>query len=143
MVFIKFHNMKQEKNFLMSPLNLNKLTNFPLYNKSKQYYNHSSQMSVFFSSFFSLYTVYLSKMFVLFQYYNHSSLMFSFLFFFQYAVFNSFLFLFLSLCPFSIVLHLFLFVFVFPFSFLFFFIINCSSTVLFISNLISTSLSRP
>ena len=61
MVFVNFHMNRKKKKFLMSPLNSNSI-NFPLYNRSKQCYNHGSQMfSFLFIFFFNLCTVYLKK----------------------------------------------------------------------------------
>ena len=109
-------NMKQKKNFLMSPLNSNKLKKFSLYNKSKQCCNHSSQMFSFLFFFFQ-------SMYCLFK-----KNVRSFFLFFSYAVFNnvqvSLLFLsFFFSVPFSLSCSFFLFVF-FLSSFSFFFLHN-------------------
>ena len=125
MVFVKFHNMNRKKNFLMSSLNSSSKF-FSLYNKSKQYYSHSSQMFSFLFFFFSIYVL----MFIL--------LKMSVLSFFPYMLCSTmfkFLFFFFSFRLFSIVLYVFVFCFHH-----FFFIINCSFNVSFFSNLISTSL---
>ena len=124
MVFVKFHNMNRKK----KNSNVKQPQKVSLY-KSKQYYNHSSKSSVFFSSFFNLCSDVLSillKMSVL------SS-------FFLYAVSNnvqvSFSFFFPSFFSLSCT---FLFLFLFSFFFLFFFIffiINCSFNVPFFSTL--------
>ena len=123
MVFVKFHNMKQEKK--SNVFKLKQTHKFSLYNKSKQYYNHSSQMFSFLFFFFPIYvlSIFLKKCsFFSFFFYMLCSTVFNFLSFLP--------------CPFSIVLHLF-----FPF-FFFFFLINCSFTVFlfFFTNLISASL---
>ena len=121
--------MNRKKNFLMSPLNSNKLQKVPLYNKSKQCYNHSSKMFSFLFFFFqSMYCLF-KKVFVL---------SFFYLFFFSYAVFNNVQVSsssFFSFRLFSIVLYVFVFVFIFFFFFSFFFIINCSFNVPFFSTL--------
>ena len=53
MVFIKFHDMKQEKKKISNvAFRLKQTHKFSLYNKSKQYYNHSSQMFSFLFFFF-------------------------------------------------------------------------------------------
>ena len=116
MVFVKFHNMNRKKKFLMSPLNSNS-KNVSLYNKSKQYYNHSSKNVQFsFLLFFNLCSDVLSillKMSVL-----------SFFFFFHMlysTMFKFLLFLFFSFRLFSLVLYVFVFVFIFSFSFFHFF----------------------
>ena len=86
MVFVKFHNMKQKKNFfLMSPLNSSKLKNFHFTTSQNNITITVHKCSVFFSSFFNLCTVYFSKknvcsFFVFF--YMLCSTMFKFLFFF-------------------------------------------------------------
>ena len=62
MVFVKFHNMKQEKkNFQMSPLNSNKLTNLHFTTSQNNIMITVHKCSVFFSSFFNLCTVYFTK----------------------------------------------------------------------------------
>ena len=62
MVFVKFHNMKQEKKSNVA-FKLKQTHKFPLYNKSKQYYNQFTnvQFSFFFLFFFNLCTVYFTK----------------------------------------------------------------------------------
>ena len=119
MVFVKFHNMNRKKNSNVA-FKLKQTQKVTLYNKSKQYYNHSSKMfSFLFFFFFNLSTVYLKK--------NVRSF---FLFFFSYAAFNNiqvsflsfFLFFFHLHCPvafFSFCFFLFSF-----FTFFFFFFIH-------------------
>ena len=133
MVFVKFHNIKQEKNLFNIAFKLKQTHKFSLY-KSKQYYNHSSQMSVFFSSFFS--SIYVLSILL--------KNVRSFLSFFLYAVFNNvqvFFFFFSVLFPLSCTV-LFLFLFLFSFFFIFF-IINCSFNVPFFQPYIYLSLSLP
>ena len=82
----------EKKHFLMSPLNSNKLKNFSLYNKSKQCYNHSSQMFSFLFFFFNVCTVYLKKcsFFLSFSFFFLQMLcstMFKFLLFFSFPSF--------------------------------------------------------
>ena len=47
MVFVKFHNMKKKKKFSNVGFKLKQTQKVSLYNKSKQYCNHSSQMFSF------------------------------------------------------------------------------------------------
>ena len=119
MVFVKFHNMKQEKTFfLMSPLNSNNLKIFHFTTSQNNITITVQKCSVFFSSLFNLCTVYLLKKCSFFSFFLS--------FFFLYPVFNSVQvsFLFLSvLFPLSCTFFLFVFVFFF---FSLFFIINCS-----------------
>ena len=140
MVFVKFHNMnrKKKKKFLMSPLNSNS-KNFLLYNKSKQYCNHSSKMFsflfFFFQSMYCLFTKNVCSFFFFFFSYMLCSTMFKFLFLFFSFCFCFFVFLHFH-CPVA-------FCFCFGFHFFLFFhnklLIQCP----FFSNLISTSLSLP
>ena len=126
MVFVKFHNMNRKKISNVA-FKLKQPQNLSLY-KSKQYYNYSSQMTVFFSSFFNLCTVYFTK--------NACSFFLSF--FLLYAMFNNVQLLsFCFLCPFfhCPVAFCFGFTFFFPF-FHNKLLIQCP----FFSNLISTSL---
>ena len=122
MVFVKFHNMKQEKKFfLMSPLNSNNLKIFTLQVKTILQ-SQFTDVQFSFLLFFNLCTVYFTK--------NVCSFFLFFLYMLCPTMFKFFSFFF---CPFSIVLYLFVFVFIF-------FIINCSFNVPLFSNLISTSL---
>ena len=97
---------EQEKKFLMSPSNLKQTQKVSLYNKSKQYYNHSSKMfSFLFFFFFNLCTVYLKKMFVLsFSFFSYSAFnniqvsFLSFSFFFHLHCPVAFFFLFVFFC---------------------------------------------
>ena len=157
MVFVKFHNMKHEKNSNVA-FKLKQTHKFSLNIKSKRY-NHSSQMFSFLFFFFPVYELSISlKMFVLFQYYNHSSQMYSFLFFLLFNLctvyftkkipfflscfsiccvqqYSSFFSFFTSaLFPLSCTFFVFALFFVFLF-FLYFFIINCSFTVPFFPTL--------
>ena len=139
MVFVKFHNMKQEKNFfLMSPLNSNKFffffTNFHFTTSQNNIAITVLKCSVFFSFFFqSMYCLYFEKN-------VRSFLSFScFFIFFNMLCSTVFKFPFFSSLSFSHCPAPFCFCFFFPF-FSFFFIINCSFTVHFFLNLISTSL---
>ena len=129
MVFVKFHNMNRKKKFLMSPLNSNSKI-FSLYNKLKQYYNHSSKMFSFLFFFFqSMYCLFKKNVRSFFLFFHMlCSTMFKFLLLFFLSVF------FLLSCT---------FLFLFSFFSSFFFIINCSFNVPIFSNLISTSLSLP
>ena len=114
MVFVKFHNMNRKKNSNVA-FKLKQTQKVSLYNKSKQYYNHSSKMfSFLFFFFFNLCSDVLSillKMSVL-----------SFFFFFSYVVFNNVQVSspFLFRLFFSIVLYVFVFVFIFFLLFFFF-----------------------
>ena len=137
MGFVKFHNMNRKKKFSNVAFKLKKTQKVSLYNKSKQYYNHSSKMFSFLFFFFQ-------SMYCLFK----KNVRSFFPIFFSYAVFNNvqasllfFFFLFHLHCPVAFFsFYFFLFSF---FSFFFYFIINCSFTVPFFFNLISTSLSLP
>ena len=123
MVFVKFHNMTRKKNFLMSPLNSNKLTNFHFTTSQSNITITVHKCSVFFPFFFpNLCTVYFSK----------KCSFFSFFFFSICCVQQCSSFLSFPLCPFSIVLYLF-------FSFFFHnkLLIHCP---FFFFNLISVSL---
>ena len=140
MVFVIFHNMNRKKNSNVA-FKLKQTQKVSLYNKSKQYYNHSSKMFNFL--FFYLCTVYLKKMFVLsfsFLFHMLRSTIFKLLFF---LFFFSFFYLH---CPVAFFFFLFFFsVFIF-FFFLFFFrfIINCSFNVsFFFQPYIYLSLSLP
>ena len=139
MVFVKFHNMNRKKKFPNVAFKLKQTQKVSLYNKSKQYYNHSSKMlSFLFFFFFNLCTVYITKIVCSF-----------FLFFFLFhmlcstisSVFSFFFLFFFHLhCPVAFFFFLFS-VFIFFFLFFFFrFIINCSFNASFFFNLISTSL---
>ena len=134
MVFVKFHNMNREKNFLMSPLNSNSKIFFTLQQVKTILQSQFKNVQFSFLLFFNLCTDVLSillKMSVLF------------FFFFLYAVFNNVQVssLFFSFRLFSIVPYVFVFVLIiFYIFFHFFFIINCSFNVSFFPNLISTSL---
>ena len=90
MVFVKFHNMKQKKKILMSPLNSNKLTNFHFTSQNNITIT-VHKCSVFFSLifFFNLCTVYFTKKCSFFS-----------SFFFLYAQFTVFKFPFFSSLPF-------------------------------------------
>ena len=114
----------RKKQFLMSPLNSNKLSFFS--NNSEQVkpilqyvHNQSSQMFSFFLFLFNLCTVYFPKNVRFFPFFMLCSSVFKFLFFF------------FSSLSFSIVLSSF---------FCLFLIINCSFTIFFLKNLISDSL---
>ena len=115
MVFVKFHNMNRKKNSNVA-FKLKQTQKVSLYNKSKQYYNHSSKMfSFLFFFFFNLCTVYLKKnvrsFFLFFFFHMLRSTIFKCLFFL-------FFFFFYLHCP---VAFFFLFVFFcFHFFFLFF-----------------------
>ena len=59
MVFVKFHNMNRKNFFSNVAFKLKQTQKFSLYNKSKQYYNHSSQMFSFLFFFFqSMYSLF-------------------------------------------------------------------------------------
>ena len=139
MVFVKFHNMNRKKKFLMSPLNSNSKS-FTLQVKTmlqSQFKNVQFSFLLFFNLCSDVVSI-LLKM----------SVLSFFLSFFSYAVFNNvqvsspsfFFFPSFFYCPvrFCFCFHFFLFFF-----FIFFFIINCSFSVPFFVNLISTSLSLP
>ena len=87
--------MNRKKNVLMSPLNSNKLKNVSLYNKSKQCYNHSSQMFSFLFFFFSIYVLSIKK----------KKFFLSSFFFLSYAAFNNIQVSFLSFFSFFFHLH--------------------------------------
>ena len=111
----------------MSPLNSNKLTNFHFTTVKTILQSQFTNVQFSFLFFFNLCTVYFTKKCLFFSFFLS-------FFFFLYAVFNSVQvsFLFLSvLFPLSCT---------FLFLFSFFFIINCSFTVPFFSNPISSSL---
>ena len=128
MVFVKFHNMNQEKKiFLMSPLNSNKLTNFHFKTSQNNITITVHKYSLFFSLFFFQCIVYFTK----------KCSFFSFFLFFICCVQQCSSFLSFSLSLFHCPVPFFCFCFLFSF---FFFIINCSFTALFFFNLISTSL---
>ena len=57
MVFVKFHNMNRKKKFSNVAFKLKQTQKVSLYNKSKQYYNHSSKMFSFLFLLFSIYVV--------------------------------------------------------------------------------------
>ena len=57
MVFVKFHNMNRKKKFSNVAFKLKQTQKVSLYNKSKQFYNHSSKMFSFLFFFFSIYVV--------------------------------------------------------------------------------------
>ena len=121
MVFDKFHNMKQEKkNFLMSPLNSNKLTNFHFTTSQNNITITVHKCSIFFFFFFHLCTAY----------FFFKSSFFSFFFFSICCVQQCSSFFFFPL-SFSIVLYHFFF---------FFFYNKLLIHYPFFSNLISASL---
>ena len=144
MVFVNFHNMKEEKKFSNVTFKLKQTQKiFTLQQVKTILQSQFNKCSVFFSSFFKLCTVYLklkmSRPFFLSFSHMLCSTMFKFLFFFISSLF----FFSIFHCPvafcFCFGFHFFLFFF--PFLF---FIINCSFNVPFcFSNLISTSLSLP
>ena len=134
MVFVKFHNMKQKKKFLMSLLNSNKFKHFHFTTSQNNITITVHKCSVFFFSFFNLCTVYFTK---------KMSVLSFFSFFLLYAVFSNVQvsFPFFSLSFFHCPVPFFFLFFFFLFSFFFSFfhnklLIHCP----FFFNLISTSL---
>ena len=117
--------------FLMSPLNINKLKNFSLYNKSKQYYNHSSQMFSFLFFFFQ-------SMYCLFKK-NVRSFFLCFFHMLRSTILKCLFFLFFFFFHFHCPVAFFSFCF-FLFSFFFLFIHNKLLIQCLFFNLISTSL---
>ena len=122
MVFVKFPNMnRKKKNFLMSPLNSNKLKKFHFTTSQNNVTITVQKCSVFFSSFFfnlcsDVLSILLKCLFFLsfFFFYMLCSTMFKFLFllffffFFCFSPFSlscSFLFLFWSSFLFSFFFH--------------------------------------
>ena len=106
MVFVKFHSMNRKKNSNVA-FKLKQTQKVSLYNKSKQYYNHSPKIfSFLFFFFFNLCTVYLKKIFVLsFSFFficcvQKYSMVFSFFFsfFFHLHCPVAFFFLFVFFC---------------------------------------------
>ena len=140
MAFVKFHYMRQEKKFLMSPLNSNKLfffsTNFHFTSQNNitiTVHKCSALFSFLFQSyFFNLYTVYFSK----------KCSLFSFFFFFSLCCVQQCSSVFsLPLCLFPLSCTSLFFSFLLFFSF--FLIINCSFTILFFKPCLCLSLSLP
>ena len=137
MVFVKFHNMNRKKNFLMSPLNSNKLKKFHFTSQNNITIT-VQKCSVFFSSFFSIYVLsILLKLSVLsfffFLFHMLCSTMLKFLFFL-------FSFFFHLHCPVAFFFLLVFFCFHFFLSFFFSFHNKLLIQCLFFFNLISTSL---
>ena len=100
MVFVKFHNMNRKKNSNVA-FKLKQTQRVSLYNKSKQYYNHSSKnvqfsFLLFFQSMFCLFKKNVCSFFLFFficcvqQYSSVFSFFFSF--FFPSSLSCSFLF---------------------------------------------------
>ena len=122
MVFVKFHNMKEEKKiFLMSPLNSNKLKNFHFTTSQNHIAITVHKCSVFCFQSMYYFTKNVCSFFLFFSICCVQQCSSSFFFFFFVLFFH---------CPLA-----FCFCFGFHIFLSFFFIINCSFNVPFFSTL--------